>query len=341
MPRVIFDKKNVLITGGAGFIGSHLCDELVKECKVICLDNFVTSSATNIDHLLPNPNFVFINHDINEPIDLESLPELKKFKISFQGIQEIYHLACPTSPKHFQENCLATLLTNSFGVKNALDMAVKYNAKFLHFSSSVVYGPRTPETWSDKVKESKLGLLNHLSERACYDEGKRFAETMVNDYRRLFNIDAKIVRVFRTYGPRMMLNDDQMLPDFIYNALNNEEIVIYGDENFASSFCYVSDVTDGAMKIMNSNLSGPINIGSDEDLKIFDIAKIIVEETGSSSPIRFEDRKLFMSELPLPDIFIAKNELAWMPVVTLRNGLKKTIFDLQAKKQLKGFRSFN
>ena len=337
MPKVIFDKRNVLVTGGAGFIGSHLCDELVKECKVICLDNFVTSSATNIEHLLPNPNFVFINHDISEPLDLASLPELKKFKIAFQGIQEIYHLACPTSPRHFTENCYATLLANSLGIKNALDFAVKYGAKFLHFSSSVVYGPKNLNENVGNIKEDYLGRLNHLSERACYDEGKRFAETMVSDYRRLFNVDTKIMRIFRTYGPRMPLQDDQMIPDFVVNALNNEDLVILGDENFSSSFCYVTDAVDAAFKLMNSSLTGPINIGSDEDVKLSDVCQTIIEEAGATnSKIIFKERTLFMSELPLPDIFQAKNELGWMPVVTLKNGLKKTIFDLQAKKQLKG-----
>lgn len=337
MPKVIFDKRNVLVTGGAGFIGSHLCDELVKECKVVCIDNFVTSSAANIEHLLPNPNFVFINHDISQPLDLESLPELKKFKIPFQGIQEIYHLACPTSPRHFEENCYATLLANSLGTKNALDFAVKYGAKFLHFSSSVVYGPKNLNDNIDKIKEDFLGRLDHLSKRGCYDEGKRFAETMVNDYRLMFNVDTKIMRIFRTYGPRMPLNDDQMIPDFINSALNNEDLVVLGDENFSSSFCYVADAVDAAFKLMNSSLSGPINIGSDENIKISDICRTIIEETGATnSKVTFEARTLFMTELPLPDIFQAKNELGWMPVVTLKNGLKKTIFDLQAKKQLRG-----
>lgn len=337
MPKIIFDKRNVLVTGGAGFIGSHLCDELVKECKVICLDNFVTSSANNIEHLLPNPNFVFINHDISQPLDLDNLPELKKFKIPFQGIQEIYHLACPTSPRHFEENCYATLLANSLGVKNALDFAVKYGAKFLHFSSSVVYGPKNLNENISNIKEDFLGRLDHLSPRACYDEGKRFAETIVNDYHRLFNIDTKIMRIFRTYGPRMPLNDDQMIPDFINNALNNEDLTILGDENFSSSFCYVSDAVDAAFKLINSPLSGPINIGSDENVKVSDVCRIIIEETGATnSKVVFKERTLFMTELPLPDIFQAKNELGWMPVVTLKNGLKKTIFDLQAQRQLKG-----
>ena len=335
MSKVIFDKKNVLVTGGAGFIGSHLCDELLKDSKVICVDNFSSSLESNIDHLLPNPNFFFINHNLSEPLDLESLPELRKFKISFQGIQEIYHLACPMSSKNFMANRFKTLLANSDGMKNALDLAVKYGAKFLHFSSSVVYGPKGVND-GEPLKEDFVGAVDALSDRAAYDEGKRFAETMVNNYRTLFNIDTKIIRLFRTYGPRMLLNDEQMIPDFIMSALDNQDLVIFGDENFSSSFCYVEDVIDAAIKMMGTNLTGPINIGADENLKIADIAALIIKEIGSTSKIIYQPQKLFMSELPMPNIYLARNELGWMPVVTLKNGIKKTIFDLQAKKQLKG-----
>ena len=340
MPQVIFDKKNVLVTGGAGFIGSHLCDELVKTCKVICVDNFSSSTPDNIDHLLPNPNFILINHDMSQPLDLEAIPELKKFKVAFQGVQEVYELACPMSPKHFMDNRLNILLSNSYVVKNALDIAVRYRSRFVYFSSSVVYGPRENGDIKTKIKEDSIGLINHLSDRGSYDEGKRFAETLVNNYRAIFNLDAKIIRVFRTFGPRMMLNDDQMIPDFIFNALNNEDIVIFGDENFSSSYCYVSDVIDAAIKIIDSNSSGPMNVGSDVDVKISDIAKFIIKQIGSSSKITYAESKLFMSQLCLPDLFIARNDLGWMPVVTLENGLKKTILDLQAKKQMRSFGGF-
>ncbi|MCX6798323.1 MAG: NAD-dependent epimerase/dehydratase family protein, partial [Candidatus Falkowbacteria bacterium] len=195
MPKkVIFDKKNVLIAGGAGFIGSHLCEELVKTCKVICVDNFSSSTEKNIDYLLANPDFVFINHDLATPLDLEAQPELKKFKIEFQGLQEIYNLACPISPKRFLANRLNILLANSYVVKNLLDYAVKYEAKFLQFSSSVVYGNRnTKESW--QVKEEDLGLVDNLSERSAYDEGERFAETLVFNCRRVHGLDAKIMRL--------------------------------------------------------------------------------------------------------------------------------------------------
>lgn len=337
--QIIFDKKNVLVAGGAGFIGSHLCDELIKTCKVICVDNFITGSEKNIDHLLANPDFVFINQDLNKPLDLEAHDYLKKFKIEFQGLQEIYNLACPMSPKKFLNNRLATLMANSYVVKNLLDLAVKYNSKFLQFSSSVVYGSRKFDNPDFRFSENKIGLVDNLSERGSYDEGKRFAETMVFNYRSIYNIDAKIIRVFRVYGPRMEHNDDQMIPDFINNALENKEIIIPGDENFSSSFCYVDDLLDAVIKLMNTDIHGPVNIGSDVDIRLSDLVSYIIKATGSSSRVSYASAPLFVSELVLPDISLAKNELAWMPVITLENGLNKTIFDIQANKRLKGFRS--
>ena len=335
--QVIFDKKNILVAGGAGFIGSHLCDELVKDNKVICVDDFSTGSERNIDHLLANPNFSFINHDLAKPLDLESLSDLKKFKVEFQGLQEIYNLACPMSPKNFMDNRLSILLANSYVVKNLLDLAVKYSARFLHFSSSVVYGGRKSDQPLLKVRENQLGAVDQLSARSAYDEGKRFSETMVANYRSIYGIDAKIMRLFRIYGPRMEADDRQMIPDFIINSLDNLDIIIHGGPEFSSSFCYITDAIDAIDKFMKSDLSGPINIGSDVDIKLADLAALIIKETGSQSKIQHGERELFMSELNLPDIHYAKNELGWMPVVTLENGLKKTIFDIKAHKKLHGF----
>lgn len=335
--QVIFDKKNILVLGGAGFIGSHLCDALVKDNKVICLDNFSSSAELNIDHLLSNPNFVFINHDISLPIVLEEFSELKKFKIEFQGIQEIYNLACPMSPKNFLNNRLATIRANSLGIINVLELARQYQAKFLQFSSSVVYGPRHQDDRAYKVKESDLGMVDQVSARSSYDEGKRFAESIVVNYRDAYKIDAKIMRLFRVYGPRMELEDDQMIPDFINCALDNQDIVIFGDENFSSSFCFIDDVVDGAIKIMNSDLSGPINIGSDVDINLTDLAMIIIKQINSQSNIKYEESKLFMSELILPNTELARHKLGWLPIVTLENGIKKTIFALQAGKRLHRF----
>jgi UDP-glucuronate decarboxylase len=332
--RAIFDKKNVLVTGGAGFIGSHLCDELIKTCKIICIDDFSTGDERNIDHLLADPNFMFIRHNITEPIDLEKLSELQKFKIQFQGIQEIYHLACPMSPKDFDKNRISTLLANSLGVKNVLDLAKKYEAKFMQFSSSVVYGPRNGE--KKRVKENDLGVVDILSERSSYDEGKRFAETMVKNYSDFFGIKTKIIRVFRTYGPRMKLDDDQMIPDFIRDSLDNKDLTVFGNKDFSSSFCYVSDVVDAAMKIMETDISGPFNIGSDIDFNLTDLAEKIIKITGASSGVAYAEEKLFMTPLCLPDITKAREELGWMPVVTLEKGLEKSIEDLRASKGLKG-----
>jgi UDP-glucuronate decarboxylase len=330
--RTIFEKKNVLVTGGAGFIGSHLCDELIETSKVICLDNFISGDERNIDHLLSEPDFEFIKHDMIEPIDLEKLPELKKFKIEFQGIQEIYHLACPTSPLNFTDKKIATILSLSYGLKNALEMAVKYKAKFMHFSSSVVYGPRRPEI--NTISEENIGQVDFLSDRACFDEGKRFAETMVRTFQEQFDIEAKIIRPFRTYGPRMKLLDGQMIPDFIDSALENKNLIIYGDEKFDSSFCYVSDLVDASLKMMESNISGPINIGSDVNVNLTDLAKKIIRMIGSQSIVTYADPLIFLTPLCLPDITKARNELGWLPVVTLDNGLKKTIDDLRASKGL-------
>jgi UDP-glucuronate decarboxylase len=335
--KVIFDKKNVVVFGGAGFIGSHLCDELIKNSKVICVDNFITSRQRNIDHLLAEDDFVFINHDINTPLDLESLAELKKFKIEFQGIQEVYNLACPMSPKKFLDNRLNTLKTNSVGVLNVLDLAANYQAKLLHFSSSVIYGLRHDLEEGLKVKEDDLGKVNNLSLRSAYDEGKRFAETAVINYRDVVNLEAKIIRLFRVYGPRMELGDDQMIPDFIDNALDNKDLVVLGDENFSSAFCYIDDVIDAALKVMKSDIKSPVNIGSDLQVNITDIALEVIKQTNSNSKIKYADKNLFMTELAIPDISLARNNLAWMPMVNLKQGLKKTIFSLQADKGLHKF----
>ena len=315
--KPIFEKSNVLIIGGAGFIGSHLCDELIKSSKVICIDNFISGSEENIDHLLQHSDFEFIKHDINEPIELETLPELEKFRVKFQGVQEIYYLASPTAPKEFEKNLMATALVNSLGLKNALDLARQYKAKFLFSSASVVYGPRR----SNDV----LFQESDLSPRASYDEGKRFAETLVRTYQQVYGLDAKIARIFRTYGPRMKLDVGHMLPDFIFSALENKDLIIYGDENFSSSFCYITDLIQGLVKLMKSGESGPINLGSDLDYKLVDIAQQIIALTNSKSQMVFREPLLFMTPLGLPDISLAKERLGWFPIMLLEDGLKAAI----------------
>ena len=333
MPRkVIFEQKNVLVVGGAGFIGSHLCDELIKTSKVICLDDFSTGDEKNIDHLLAEPNFEFIRHDITEPVDLKKIPELQKFKIEFQGIQEIYNLACPMSPKDFKNNRVKILLANSYGTKNMLDLALDFKAKFLHISSSVVYGL---ESGGKKYKESDSGIVDVLSERSAYDEGKRFAESMIINYRDFYNLDSKIIRLFRVYGPRMKIGDGQMIPDFISNALDKKDLIIYGDKNFRSSFCYIGDCIDAIMKLMESNIETPINIGSDVEINLTDLAVKIIKSVNKNLKIEYKDPVVFMKPLCMPDISKARNELGWMPVISLDKGLEKTIYELRASKGLK------
>jgi UDP-glucuronate decarboxylase len=333
----IFEKKNILVTGGAGFIGSFLCERLLKKSRVICVDNFVTSMEANIDALLKNPDFEFIRHDVNTPFDLETFPELARFKMKFQGVQEIYHLAAPTSPKKFDQYKMQTLYTNSLAMKHVLDIAVKYRSKVLFTSSSVVYGPRPADL--HLFEEHETGTADTQSPRACYDEGKRFAEAACATYAQVHDLDIKIARVFRTYGPRMQLFDGHMIPDFILNALDGKTLEIYGDETFRTSLCYVDDCVDGLMKLMDTPKgTGIMNIGSDQDMSIVDVAQRILEMTGSKSNISFQPPLLFMTQLGLPNIAKAKEALGWLPLVTLDDGLKKTIDYTIAHKHLLAFR---
>lgn len=329
-----FDKKNILVTGGAGFIGSHLCEELVKKNNVICLDNLVGGGGNirNIEYLLQNPNFRFIKQDINQPFNLEDFPELKDFKIKIQGIQEIYHLACPTTAKNFMEMRMETLWVNSIGTIRSLELAKKYKAKFLLTSSSVVYGPRKAD--NPYFKESDRGNVDFVSPRACYDEGKRFAETCCVTYREMEKVETKIVRIFRTYGPRLALFDGQMISDFILQAINNKPLIIYGDESFSSSLCYVSDIVDGIIAMMESEESGPINLGHPEQFRLVDVANKIIALTDSQSKVIFNPPLLFMTPLGLPDITLAKTKLNWFPIVSLDDGLIKTIEYIRANRML-------
>ena len=332
----IFGKKNVLVTGGAGFIGSALCEALLKKNKVICLDDFSNSHLENIEHLLKDADFEFVKVNINNPFNLEEMPELDKFKIKFQGIQEIYHLACPTSAKNFDQFKLETLLANSVGTRAVLDIAVKYNSKVLLGSSSVVYGPRQDES---KIKEEYLGTVDNLSPRACYDEGKRFAETMFATYSQIYKLDIRIARIFRTFGPRLKLFDGQMITDFIVDAVNGRDLVIYGDENFASSLVYIGDMVDGLIKVMDATtISGPVNLGDDQSYLLKDVATFIIKTLNSTSQIKFDKPLAFITPLGVPDITRAREELSWFPVVSLEEGLKKTIDYTVAHEKMVGVR---
>ncbi|MBU1131449.1 NAD-dependent epimerase/dehydratase family protein [Patescibacteria group bacterium] len=327
-------RKNILVAGGAGFIGSHLCEELIKKNNVICLDNFVTSSVENIQFLLQNPSFEFIKHNIAEPLELENLPELKKFQIKVFGIQEIYNLACPTSAKNFNKLVIDTLLANSQAIKNVLDWALKYDAELVHASSAVVYGHRQSQ---EKIKEDYAGVVNFISPRGCYDEGKRYAETMITTHNNYYKKDYKIARIFRTYGPRLALNDGQMISDFIMGALAGKDLVIYGDKNFSTTLCYVGDIVDGLIKLMKSDLSQPVNLGSDSDVLLSEVADKIIQTTNSSAQVVYRERLEFITSLCLPDVNLAKDKLGWYPLISLESGLQKTLDYTKAHKQLLRF----
>lgn len=335
------EKKNILVTGGAGFIGSFLCEALIKlgNANVICLDNFVTSQESNIANLLQHPNFEFIRHDINTPFDPESFPELTRFRVKVQGIQEIYHLACPTSPKKFDQYRMQTLYANSIGMKNMLDLAVRFRSKVVHGSTSVVYGPRPLD--EHFFKEDEYGAVNMLSPRACYDEGKRFAEAMCATYTQVHDLDIRIARIFRVYGPRMPLYEAHLIPDFILNALDNKPLEIYGDEGFKTSLLYVSDAVEALLKIMSAaQNTGPMNIGSDIDVKVVDVAQRIKEMVGSASNIEFKESIAFLTSLGLPDLTKMKERLGWLPLVTLDDGLRRTIEYTVSHRSLIGLRAY-
>lgn len=334
----IFEKKNVLVTGGAGFLGSHLCDRLLREANVICIDDLSNSRIQNIEHLLQYPDFEFIRHDVNEPFTLEQFDELDKFRVKFQGVQEIYHFACPTSPKNFEQKKMSSLWANSTAMINTLDLAVKYRAKYLFASSSVVYG--NPPSDGYLLSEQYEGIVDHLSPRACYDEGKRFAETCVETYRQVYGIDTKIARIFSTYGPRMPLNAGLLIPDFILSALEGQPVVIYGDETFTQSLCYVSDMIDAVVRLMST---GPqvslMNIGHDRTFRMVDIAQHIIQLINSSSSIVFEPPLVFLTKKGTPDLRLAKQHLNWLPIVQIDQGLELTIDYAIANKETMGFTS--
>ncbi|HWQ99257.1 MAG TPA: NAD-dependent epimerase/dehydratase family protein [Candidatus Methylomirabilis sp.] len=320
----MFERKNVLVTGGAGFIGSHLCDALVRTAHVICVDNFITSAVQNIDHLLQDPNFEFINHDITQPLDLDLFPELERFKIPYQGIQEIYHLACPISKRHFDDFKIATVLTNSLGVKNVLDVAVRNHAKILYASSSVLYGPRQPgKAYYGEKDECRI---DHLTSRGAYDEGKRFSEAILQTYADVHGIDIKIARIFRTYGPRMKIFDGNLIPDLALSAIEGRDLVIYGDEDASTSLCYVSDIVDGMTRLMATPVDVTlVNLGSDQDVKLVKVAEAMLRMTGSASRVRFEPPPPHITEAGLPDLMRAKEILHWIPLVRLEDGLHKMV----------------
>lgn len=318
----VFDKKNIVITGGAGFLGSHLCDQLVQRHKVICIDNFSTGDEQNIHHLLSNPNFEFVRHDMAEPIDLASLRELKAFQVPFQGIQEIYHLASPSSPKDYIKLTTETLLANSLGTKNALDLAKQFSAKFLLASSSSIYGEPVEKT---PFPENYFGYVNPIGIRSPYQEGKRFAEALTVAYRDRFNLEAKIIRLFNTYGPRMRFNDGRMIPEFIGMAMKNMPMIIRGAKEDTATYCFVTDAIEGLTRMMASKEVGPMNIGHPEEHTIGQIADQIIALTGSRPEIRVEPALASDAKQATPSVRQAREVLGWFPVVPLEEGLRRTI----------------
>ena len=301
--------KKILVTGGAGFIGSHLCRRLLEDGNfVICLDNFFTGSRENILKLTDNPNFKIIEHDIEKEIDVD--------------VEEIYNLACPASPPHYQFNPVKTVRTSVVGIANMLELAKKYNAKILQASTSEVYG----DPLEHPQKETYWGNVNPIGLRSCYDEGKRCAETLMTDYHRQFKTVTKIVRIFNTYGPNMHPSDGRVVSNFIVQALQNKDITIYGEGSQTRSFCYVSDLIDGLIKMMKcDNFNGPVNLGNPSERTIADLAELVIEKTGSKSKII---HKPLPSDDPIkrkPDIALAMEKLNWQPVVDINQGLNHTI----------------
>lgn len=301
--------KNILVTGGAGFLGSHLCDRLINEGnKVICVDNLYTGSLENIKHLMDNPNFSFKEHDVIEPMDVT--------------VDQIYNLACPASPPHYQADPIKTAKTSVFGALNLLELAKKNNARILQASTSEVYGD--PQVHPQP--ESYRGYVNTIGIRSCYDEGKRMAETLFFDYHRQHNVDIRVMRIFNTYGPRMNPNDGRVVSNFIVQAINGEDITIYGDGTQTRSFCYVDDLIEGMYRLMNTeDFTGPVNIGNPGEFTMLELAKKVIELTGSKSQLVYRP---LPSDDPLqrkPVIELAKEKLDWEPTIMLEEGLKKTI----------------
>lgn len=306
---------NIVITGGTGFIGSNLCKKLLSEGnKIVCIDNNFTGSIDNIKDCLDNPNFVFVNHNVIEPLKLNN--------ININKIDQIYHLACPASPKAYQSDPLFTLKTNILGTINLLEVAKLYNASILLSSTSEVYGdpkisPQTEEYW---------GNVNPIGIRSCYDEGKRVAETFMMEYKNKYNLNVKIARIFNTYGPFMNKDDGRVVSNFINQCIRDKPITVYGDGEQTRSICYIDDLLNGLIKLMNcNNTNGPINIGNPNELTIKQLANEIKKLTNSNSTICYEPLPLDDPMKRKPDISKAKLILDWEPNIGLKDGIQKTI----------------
>lgn len=306
----IHNQKTILVTGGAGFIGSNLCSRLInKGNRVICLDNFYTGSIENIKHLLPNPNFSVINHDVQLPY-------------SFY-VDEIYNLACPASPPHYQRDPIDTFKTGIFGALNALDLATKWGAKVLQASTSEVYG----DALIHPQPETYWGNVNPIGIRSCYDENKRGAETLFFDYNRQYKTRIKVIRIFNTYGPNMNPKDGRVVSNFIMQALRNEDITVYGDGSQTRSFCFVEDLINGIIKTMatDDTFIGPVNLGNPGEFTMIELAEKVISLTNSKSRLVYKPLPGDDPKQRKPDISKAKKILNWEPTINLEEGLKRTI----------------
>lgn len=304
----------ILVTGGAGFLGSHLIDRLMAEGnEIICLDNFYTGHKRNVLQWMNHPNFELIRHDITEPIRLE--------------VDQIYHLACPASPVHYQYNPVKTVKTNVMGTMNMLGLAKRVKARFFLASTSEVYGD--PEIHPQT--EEYRGNVNPIGLRSCYDEGKRIAETLAFDYHRQNGVDVRVVRIFNTYGPRMLENDGRVVSNFIVQALQGNPLTVYGDGSQTRSFCYVSDLVDGFIRLMNSDYVGPVNIGNPGEYTILQLAEAVRDMVDPTAEIKFKPLPSDDPRRRRPDITKAKTLLNWQPTVQLQEGLQRTIEDFRSR----------
>lgn len=304
----------ILVTGGAGFIGSHLIDRLMEQGhEVLCLDNFYTGHKRNILRWLNHPNFELIRHDVTEPIRLE--------------VDQVYHLACPASPVHYQYNPVKTIKTNVMGTLNMLGLAKRVKARFLLASTSEVYGD--PEIHPQT--EEYRGNVNPVGIRSCYDEGKRVAETLSFDYHRQNDVDIRVVRIFNTYGPRMLENDGRVVSNFIVQALKGQPLTVYGDGSQTRSFCYVSDLVEGLIRMMNSDYIGPVNLGNPDEYTILQLAQAIQQKINPDVAIDFKPLPQDDPRRRKPDITKAQTHLNWQPTVPLQAGLEQTIEDFRAR----------
>jgi UDP-glucuronate decarboxylase len=301
--------NRILVTGGAGFLGSHLCDRLIQEGNdVICVDNLFTGSKDNIRHLLSNPYFEFIRHDITEPLYVE--------------VDQIYNLACPASPPHYQYNPIKTAKTSVYGALNMLGLAKRVNARILQASTSEIYG----DPMVHPQPESYWGNVNTIGIRSCYDEGKRMAETLFSDYHRVHGVDTRIVRIFNTYGPRMNKSDGRVVSNFIVQALKNEDITIYGTGKQTRSFCYVDDLIEGMYIMMNTDdFNGPVNLGNPCEFTMLELAELVIRLTDSKSQIVYKPLPSDDPTQRKPLITLAKEKLDWEPRIAFEDGLRKTI----------------